>query len=525
MKRRDFLRVAAQTSTAAVLPLMLGGFSLQAFARNPFLHAMVPESGGSDRVLVLVQLIGGNDGLQTMIPLDQYSKLAKARPLGAIPENELLGITPTNAFHPNLGGMQNLFKDGKLAIVQNVGYPQPNFSHFRSTDIWLTGSDFNQVLATGWIGRYLDQEFPGYPVGYPTVQMPDPVAIQIGASVSLAFEGQQTNMGMAFSNPASFSNLVGNTSQSAPKTRAGHELAFARSIGQQLQTFATPVKAAADKGKTLSAQWPTAGQNSLADQLRIVSQLISGGLKTKIYVVNLGGFDSHTNLRDNQDPLLAKLSTSIAAFQDELKLQKLEDRVLGMTFSEFGRRVLENASMGTDHGAAAPMFFFGTKVIAGIHGNNPVLPDLATVDDNVNMDLDFRSVYASVLSQWFGASDSEITKTLLTTYPTFPIIQPASAVGSTAKAIGTELLQNYPNPCGGYGMPNQTHITFRTLGGPARLALYSTSGEIIATLLDQSVPAGEQIVTVNTRGLASGVYQYLLEADGIALAKELVVVK
>ena len=516
MKRRDFLKAAAP---ATLLPFFMGGYSVKAFAKNPFLNAMIQSGVSSDRILVLVQLIGGNDGLNTVIPLDQYSEIMAARGDVAVLESERIKITDTIGFHPNFTGMQTLFNQGKLAVVQGVGYPQPNYSHFRSTDIWLTGADYNQILPTGWMGRYLDQEYPGYPSGFPNAQNPDPVAVQIGSAVSLAFEGQNSNLGMAFSDPAAFYDIVGGNTASTASTRAGHELAYVRSIGLQLQNFSAPVKNAAGKGKTLSAQWPAANTNSLADQLRIVSQLISGGLKTKIYVVSLGGFDSHYNLRTNQDPLLGMVSEAISAFQDELKLQQLEDRVLGMTFSEFGRRVKSNASAGTDHGAAAPMFLFGTQVVAGIHGDNPKLPAAATVDDNVDMQYDFRSIYASVLKEWFGASDAETMTTLLKDYPTLNIIQQQSSVVPASSSVrATILMQNYPNPC-----TTSTNIAFRTSGGPTLLRVFDMQGNLIETALNENIVAGEKTITFDTRSLASGTYAYRLETGGMSAVREMVV--
>ena len=521
MKRRDFLKAAAP---ATVLPFFVGGFSIKAFANNPFLQTLM-QNESSDRVLVLIQLIGGNDGLSTLIPLDQYSQMSKARANILIAEKDTLKITDTLAFHTQFSGMQNLFKQGKLAIVQNVGYPTPNFSHFRSTDIWLTGSDYNEVLSTGWMGRYLDQQYPGYPAGYPNSQMPDPVAIQIGSAVSLAFEGQNSNLGMAFSDPAAFNNVINDTTPPTANTRGGHELAYVRSIGVQLQNFAAPVKAAVGKGATLSPQWSTAGVNTLADQLRIVAQLIAGGLKTKIYVVSLGGFDSHTDQRKNQDPLLQKVSSAISAFQDELKLHTLEDRVVGMTFSEFGRRIKSNDSGGTDHGAAAPMFVFGTQVIAGVQGKNPKLPDNATGEDNLNMEFDFRSMYASVLKEWLGATDADITNALLRQFSTLPIIKPQSGVEIPKPVNATELLQNYPNPSGGFGAPKSTQITFRTMGGAASLRVFDINGQLVNTLLDEQVAPGERTVSFNTSNLSSGSYLYRLEANGTSLTKTMVVMR
>jgi len=516
MKRRDFLKAAAPIT---VLPFLVGGFSVKAFANNPFLNSLALQNNSSDRVLVLIQLIGGNDGLQTVIPLDQYDAIMAARANIAIAEKDTLKISSTLGFHPNFTGMQNLLSDGKLAIVQGVGYPSPNFSHFRSIDIWLTGSDYDQVLTTGWIGRYLDQEYPGFPAGYPNSTMPDPIAIQIGPSVSLGLQGQNGSMGMVFSDPTSFSNIINDTVTPTPKTRAGAELKYIRSIGQQLQTFAIPVKAAAAKGKTLSSQWPTASDNSLADQLRIVAQLISGGLKTKIYVVNLGGFDSHTDQRAGQDPLLADLSNAISAFQDELKLNALEDRVLGMTFSEFGRRIASNSSGGTDHGTAAPMFFFGSNVISGIHGDNPVLPAKASPDDNLAMQFDFRQIYASVLKEWFGTSDAEITTTLLKPYTTIPIIKAPSGVQTPAPVVTTELLQNYPNPC---TKGEIAHFVIRTTTGKASLRIYDGKGELVHTALDGATIPGEQTISFDTSNLPSGNYLCCLESGGITSVKKMV---
>jgi uncharacterized protein (DUF1501 family) len=521
MKRRDFLKAAAP---ATVLPFLVGGYSIKAFANNPFIHSLTASGVPSNRVLVLIQLIGGNDGLNTVIPLDQYAGIMAARANIAIAESSVLKLSSTVGLHPNLAGMQNLFSDGKLAIIQNVGYPSPNFSHFRSTDIWLTGSDFNQTLPTGWIGRYLDQEYPGYPTGYPNAQMPDPIGIQIGSAVSLGYEGPNTNMGMAFSNPTAFYNIINDTTPPTPNTRAGHELAYVRTIGDQLQKFAIPVKNAAGKGVTKSTMWPTANANTLADQLRIVAQLIAGGLKTKLYVVNLGGFDSHSGQRNGQDPLLGKLSVAVSAFQNELKLNALEDRVIGMTFSEFGRRIKSNDSGGTDHGAASAMFVFGQNVVAGVHGSNPVLPTNATVDDNLNMDVDFRTIYASVLKEWFGANDAERKTTLLKDFPTIDIIQSAG-VTNQPPLPSIALSQNYPNPVSSSVGSRTTKINFKTNGGFTRLRLFDTKGDLVRTFVNDVVTSGDRAVTFDPTDLASGTYFYRLESGGATATKSLVVLR
>ena len=188
MKRRLFLKAAAAGS---MVPVNLNGMSIRAYAHSPLMQLLGRRTGSNDNVLVLIQLNGGNDGLNTVIPLDQYSNLSKARSNVLIPDTKVLslgGITGTG-LHPAMTGLQGLYNDSLLNIVQDVGYPNPNFSHFRSTDIWMSGSESNENWTTGWMGRYLDAQFPGFPTGYPKTGAPDPPAIQIGAMVSLAMMG------------------------------------------------------------------------------------------------------------------------------------------------------------------------------------------------------------------------------------------------------------------------------------------------------------------------------------------------
>jgi uncharacterized protein (DUF1501 family) len=188
-------------------------------------------------------------------------------------------------------GLQTMFNDEKLKIVQSVGYPQPNFSHFRATDIWLSASDSNQTINSGWAGRYLNEEYTNFPTGYPSSVMPDPLAIQIGSFVSPAMQGPGVNMGMAISDPVNFYNLINGIQGTAPNTRGGKELTYIRQIAQQTQQYASVIKGAAAKVTKQFSGYPTG--NSLADQLKIVARLIAGGLKTRIYMVSLGGFDTH----------------------------------------------------------------------------------------------------------------------------------------------------------------------------------------------------------------------------------------
>jgi uncharacterized protein (DUF1501 family) len=428
MKRRDFFR---HTAASIVLPSLLQGFSLKAMATHPLWTGDSMDMG-DDRVLVLIQLNGGNDGLNTVIPLEYYDAYLNARSNIAIKQDKILSLNEFDKFglNPAMPGMQSLFQDGKLAVVQAVGYPQPNFSHFRATDIWLTGADSSQILSTGWAGRYLDYRFPKFPADYPNTGMPDPLAIQVGSLVSPALQGPVLTMGMAITNPTSFYDLINDRPQAAPAGPAGDQLAYIREMARKTDQYAGVIKTAAQKVKQQSDKYPAPGKNGLADQLKIVARLVAGGLRTKIYIVNMGGFDTHARQTDAGDTsvgtharLLAKLSEAIDVFMDDLQSLGVGDRVVGMTFSEFGRRIRSNASGGTDHGAAAPVFVFGNRVQSGVIGNNPALPANATANDNIPMQHDFRALYASLLKNWFQVDPKEAAVLLQRDYPDIPIIR------------------------------------------------------------------------------------------------------
>ncbi|GGA83613.1 DUF1501 domain-containing protein [Puia dinghuensis] len=426
MRRRDFFRA----TLPVVIPSLINGVSLKALADSPFLRTVARGAGG-DRVLVLIQLSGGNDGLNTVIPLEYYSAYHSARANIALPEDKVLRLQGFDGtgLHPAMPELQQLFNAGKLTIVQGVSYPQPNFSHFRATDIWLTGADASQILPTGWAGRYLDQQYPHFPQDYPNTVMPDPLAIQVGSLVSPALQGPALPMGMAISNPNSFYDLIDDKVETTADTRAGDQLAYIRQMAVKTDQYAGVIKKAAQKVTKQSDKYPAAGKNPLADQLKIVARLVAGGLKTRIYLVSMGGFDTHARQTDGTDTttgaharLLARLSEAINAFQDDLTYLQVGNRVMGMTFSEFGRRIQSNASGGTDHGVAAPVFVFGEGVQPGIIGVNPVIPDHLTVNDNLTMQTDFRAIYSSLLEKWFAADPAETAAVLLKNYPTIPLV-------------------------------------------------------------------------------------------------------
>ncbi|MCB0695927.1 MAG: DUF1501 domain-containing protein [Chitinophagaceae bacterium] len=505
MKRRDFLKV----SQAATLAYMINGTPIGAYARNPLLELLAKQTAANGRVLVMIQLNGGNDGLNMVIPLDKYSELSAARSNILIPQNKVLALNNTidTGLHPAMTGIRDLYNNGYVNICQSVGYPDPNFSHFRATDIWMSGSDSNQYVDTGWLGRHLDEAYPGYPVNYPNTTMPDPLAIQIGSGVSNLVQGANVNLGMSIASIDSFYNIINGTVDPAPNTPAGHELSFIRYIKQQTETYTKVIQAAAQNANNISNKWQTG--NRLGDQLKIVSRLIAGGLKTPIYIVNLGSFDTHSQQTDatdttvgNHADLLGYISNAVEAFFDEAKLLNFEERVAAMTFSEFGRRIKSNASGGTDHGTTAPVMVFSKYVNPGLIGTNPTLPKNAAVGDNLPLQIDYRTVYAAVLADWFQIDTQTMNKVLMKQYAVQPIFQKTNNIDETTVSGSDEILgQNYPNP-----FRSTTTVTFGSDGGNVTLQLFDVNGRLLQTPVQKQMDKGKHSVTLERGDLPPGVY-------------------
>ena len=508
MKRRDFLRKAVPAGV--LLPSLVSGFSFRAFgADSPIIQSLQLPVTETDHVFVIIQLNGGNDGLNMVVPIENFNNYVNARSNIYIPEKSLLPLNGKVGLHPSMTGLQSLYNKGQLKVVQSVGYPQPSFSHFRATDIWMSASDSSTTVNSGWAGRYLNYEYPNFPNGYPNATMTDPLAIQIGSATSLTLQGPAVSMGMSISNTSNFYNLVNGTQDPAPNTPAGKELTFVRMVAQQTQQYATVIKAAA-ANTVQQVSYPI--KNSLGDQLKIVARLIRGGLKTRIYMVNYGGFDTHSaqvdsvdNTKGNHANLLMNVSDAIKAFQDDLKFLGVEERVVGMTFSEFGRRIKSNGSDGTDHGSAAPLFVFGKSVIGGVLGDTPVIPANPTVNDNIPFQYDFRSVYSTILANWLCVNDLDLQQIMLKNFQILPLVNP----GGCRKAVnlsGDVLISNYPNP-----FVTSTVITFTTAGGHTLIQIMDTMGRVITNLTDKEYTAGTYTVVLDGSSLAAGVYYARLQ--------------
>lgn len=515
MKRRDFVKTLAVSGAGAALSL--NSMPIKALGFNSVLSKILNPFIETDKVLVVIQLMGGNDGLNTIIPY-QDSNYYTRRPTIGIPSGSVLSLPNTTmGLHPAMTDLKNLFVDQKLAIVQNVGYASPNFSHFRATDIWHTASNSNQYFTTGWLGRYLKEEYPNYPNTLP----PDPMAIQIGLSASLSLLSQVGDMSLTFQDPNQFYQLVQGPNYNGyekVKTLAGPELDFTRRIAADSIQYANRVKQASDNGQNLTA-YPT--NNSLADQLKIVARLIDGGLQTRLYVVTISGFDTHTQQLTAHNTLWSRVNAAINAFYTDLFLNNVSGRVIGMTLSEFGRRVAENGSSGTDHGTAAPMILFGDLVNGGVYGNNPDLVNLN--NGNLIHQYDYRQVYASVLKQLFAATDPELLNILYQSFSTLPLIVPQQGKQNPDKKLTYSVGQNYPNP-----FNPSTEISYTLVkDSKVSIKVFDASGREIQTLVNEYKSAGSYKVTFNSSGknLASGVYFYKMSAGDFTDVKKMILVK
>ena len=523
MKRRDFLKYTVPATAATAV---IGGMPVRAMGmESPLIQSLMGMTTDTDHVLVLVQMSGGNDGMNMVIPIDTYSSYQAARSNVAIPQNKILSLNGKTGLHPAMTGIQNLYNEGKAAVVQAVGYPQPDFSHFRATDIWMSASDSNQYVNNGWMGRYLDNEYPGFPTGYPNSAVPDPLGIQIGSVTSLTFQGPQVSMGMSISDPVNFYNLINGVQDPAPSSPAGVELSYIRTVARQSQQYADIIKTAALR-VTQQSTYPT--NNPLADQLKIVARLVKGGLKTRVYMVSIGGFDTHSVQVNQTDvttgahaTLLQRVSDAIKAFMDDLKFLGVQRRVMGMTFSEFGRRIKSNSSLGTDHGAAAPVILFGEYVNAGVVGVNPTIPANASVNDNIPMQYDFRSIYSSILEKWFCVDNTTLQTVMLKNFQSLPLIKTNSCISTIPDLTDKLVIKNYPNP-----FVSSTTITFKTEGGHTSVMIIDMLGRVIKTLIDQEYNGpGQYSIPFNADRLAVGVYYARLQNGTIQQVRAMLKVK
>jgi uncharacterized protein (DUF1501 family) len=527
--RRDFLK---GMGALGVGTSVLGG--LPVFAASPQ-DKFGAEVHNSDNILVVVQLFGGNDGLNTIIPADN-ADYYRLRPKLAVQKANATRLFGSKVYlHPALtkdvpnGGFKQLYEDGRLAIVQGVGYENPNLSHFRSTDIWLSGINSslpNAQFSDGWLGRSIARLVAPQPLaGSNMAQIPDyPLSVQIGGTLSMLLkDDKRGDMGIALADPEQFFRLGQGLSpddEAQTGTSAfANEYNYVRTIAQKSDAYSQLVKQAFDKGRNTVDY--AAG---FAQQLRMVSRLISGGLRSKVYVVYLGGFDTHV-LQQQPDgsgvhpALLRALSTGISQFMTDALQQGFADRVIGMTLSEFGRRPQENGSLGTDHGAASVQFVFGNNVNGNVFGNVPDLQNLTNNGDQ-QYQYDYRRVYANILQAWFGASEADTTAILGERIAPLGVVKTrTTGIAKTLSIAGGEALHIYPNPSQGV---STLRFTLRTAAN-VDVAIFGTEGRLIHQVWSGFLAAGEHTLPMNMA--QTGAYICIVRVNGQPYTTAMTVVR
>ena len=563
--RREFLKRLPLTLSA---PFVLGGIPVRVMADNS-LTRMAAESD-NDRVLIILQMHGGNDGLNAVIPVDQYELYynrrsniaipAKNRTRGYIEVDSTLSAEKQIGFHPDMLDAKSLYDRGLLSVVQGVSYKNNNGSHFRGRDIWFMGGSSEDYFQSGWVGRYLQGEYAPltYPADFPyenpdpSREMLDPLAIEMGNDLSLIFnQGGNIPTSIAFSSATEFANLVKDLEgfqedelvdprgippdylQGSPYYK---ELQWILSLEDKTKDYAGRLGEIYLRGKGMPGftDYPTAYpynapdgslRNSLSWQLQIIANLLSGGCKTKVFLVKIGGFDTHASQVESYDAtmgahaaLLYHVTSAMNAFQKDLKIRGLEDRVLTLTTSEFGRRVNSNGSYGTDHGTAGPMMIFGKGVKPGVQGEAFKLTNNGS-GDNLEMQFDYRVVYANIMRDWMLVDDNKLNKIfpnandpdkgIMTGGTTdgqifYELPVASKVIVGNEQFVGErfELRDFSPNPAS-----EQTKITFRLNSSyQVNLDLYDKTGRKIMELASGVYPPGTHEVIVTIRDLTNGVY-------------------
>jgi uncharacterized protein (DUF1501 family) len=387
MKRRDFLKNTALASGAFLIPAFL----------KP-LEALAQSDVTGYKNLVIIQLSGGNDGLNTIIPYGNDIYYQKRSTI-AINQADIIKLNNMQGFNPSLSSLKEIYDQGWMSIINSVGYPNPDRSHFRSMDIWQTASDSNQFLSTGWIGRYLDSNCQTCKNPYTAIEVDDTLSLAMKGATMKGIAVQDPNKLYQETREPFFKGLVHDNSEHLNEDNLGYL------YKTMIETYSSAdYIQQTSKTYNVTAQYPA---TQLSNQLKTVSKFINSGLNTRVYYVSLSGFDTHVGQQNQQNRQLQVYGDAVAAFIKNLKQSGKLDDTLVMTFSEFGRRVEQNASNGTDHGTANNIMLFGGKLKkAGIFNDAPNLTDLDNGD--LKYQVDFRNVYATLLDKWLNISNSQV---------------------------------------------------------------------------------------------------------------------
>lgn len=541
MQRRNFLKIL---SAAGITPFTVNGFSMRPFSNSRIGRILSTCDGVEDRVLILIQLKGGNDGVNTLIPINQYDTYADLRPTIKIPDtgpekyinlDNTLPLQDTIGIHPILTSFKQMYDQGWMRVVQGVGYENINGSHFKGTDLWLTGGDGtpeNFNIRSGWMGRALQAMYPdimGAPIPPDDVY---PLGIQIGdPNPSLGFHTEtehQNSINLYGQDPEGFYSLVqtigGAPIVNVPDSEYGDELRYIMGVEKAVDEYSVYITQAFNAGENSATTYP---QTGLAWQLKTIARLIKGGCKTKIYLCSMGGFDTHgtqvepegTVLQGRHAELLKTLGDAVNSFLKDLQIMGLDEQVMGCTFSEFGRCAKENGSAGTDHGTLAPMFIFGKTVNGGVSGTNVNLSSLTPDNQLQNMQFDYRQVFTTLLQDWLGASNDVLTTTMFEGYTKMPLVESAFVVspdcyiGSTVSVWDIpgerQSLTLSPNPA-----TTRVEVAFRSERAfQAQMTLHSLGGALLKGM-QVSIQPGVNRFYLDVRQYPSATYFIRLEQPG-----------
>ncbi len=512
--RRDFLTRMGLAAAGTVLTV--GNHTVRAFGQSRLLGAL--QQSGSDRILILIQMNGGNDGLNMVVPVENdiyYNN----RPTIAIPKSSAVLLDNETGLHPAMSPLENLWLDGRMAVVHNVGYENQTRSHFEGTVNWSTGRDQGAPESTGWLARYLINENPNFfsnPLDYP-------LAVRVGGPATL-FQSSSGNLAVTFSDASDLDRFVEQggfyDTENVPATLYGDELAYIRSVTNASFRYVESVQNATQAGSNLS-EYPDSG---LSSSLAVIARMLRGGLPTNLYTVSRGGFDTHSNQGGPQGghaSLLGDIAQSVAAFMADLQQDGLDQRVVVMTFSEFGRTLRENGSGGTDHGAGAPMMLFGAGLAGGLYGTQSDLVDLYGGDPRYSTD--YRAVYSTLMQDWLGLEGDVVDTVLGGTFSHLDFVENRASVGVDDPVVprSFELHQNYPNPFNPstqirFDLPSSSHV---------RLTVYDIEGRRVTTLVDRTVAAGNHAIDFHADALPSGTYLYQLQTGSSVLNRKMILAK
>lgn len=518
---------------------------MRPFANKTMANILSSCDGVEERILVLIQLKGGNDGLNCIIPLNQYDRYASIRPTVKIEKDKLVHLDNTLStadqvgLHPALTNFKAMYEKGWASLVQGVGYQNMNQSHFKATDLWLSGGDTTaqgSSLGSGWMGRALQAFYPDVK-GKPSASMLDPLGIQIGDSnPSLGFHTEtehQNAINLSGQDPAGFFSLIqtigGTPMKNIPDSQMGDQLEYIINVEQSVGAYSQRITEVFTKGSNAISAYPEpttygiGAGNTLHAQLKTIARMIRGGCKTKIYLCQLGGFDTHSAQVDSGDTslgehngLISYLTDSVKVFFDDLQGLGVADQVMACTFSEFGRCAKENGSFGTDHGTLAPMMIFGKNANAGVRGTNVNLNDLTNDGQLRNAQFDYRQVFTSILQDWLGASNNILEQTMFEGFSKLPVVTSTAVVSpdcyfsGTSSVLDTEAivrpLQVYPNPA-----VHVAEVSFNSKRDfEARLSLHSLGGNLVS-MTNVMIQTGENLQFLDVSMLPAGTYFVRLE--------------